>query len=54
MNKKTALKLKKIINLTDNPEHKRLYNTLKKQYSSLSSKDRTQLIKDLKNQFNNE
>ena len=54
MNKKIALKIKKIINYSDTPEQKRLYNSLKKQYTKLPAKEKSQLIKDLEKTFNHE
>jgi hypothetical protein len=54
MNKKTAVKIKKAMNYSDTPEQKRVYKTIKKQYSQLSSQDKNQLILDLQKTFNNE
>jgi hypothetical protein len=54
MNKKTAIKIKKAMSYSDTPEQKRVYNSIKKQYSKLSAKEKHQLIIDLQKTFNNE
>jgi len=53
MNKKKISEIKKIINYdSSNPEQKRLFRRLKKQYQSLSNSKRLLLISDLKKTFN--
>ena len=54
MNKKTILKLKRAINYQGNAEQKRFLKSFKKKYHSLPDKEKTQLITDLQNFFNNE
>lgn len=54
MNKKTSLKIKRAMNYCDTPEQKRVYNTIKKQYNTLSHTEKAQLIIDLEKTFNNE
>jgi len=54
MNKKTALKIKNIINYDASiPEHRRLLRTLKKQYTSLPALEKDRLLIDLENLFKN-
>ena len=53
MNKKQIVKIKRIIGYDPTiPEHKRILNTLKKQYQALPSGERVNLLEDLKKAFN--
>lgn len=55
MNSSTIKKIKSIINYDSSiPEHKRMLKALKKQYKSLSSQEKHDLINNLKNLSSND
>lgn len=55
MNSSTIKKIKSIINYDSSiPEHKRMLKAFKKQYNSLSGKEKCDLINNLKNLSSND
>lgn len=51
MNKKQLLKIKEAMSYQDTPEQKRVLRQIKKQYKSLSEKERIQFINEVQEFF---
>jgi hypothetical protein len=53
MNKKQLLRIKKAMSYEDVPEQKRTLRQIKKQYKSLSEKERLQFLREVEEYFSN-
>lgn len=54
MNKKQLLRIKKAMSYQDSPEQKRVLRQIKKQYISLSDKEKSQFLSEVEEFFNNQ
>lgn len=54
MNKKQLLRIKKAMSYEDSPEQKRVLRQIKKQYISLSDKEKAQFLSEVEDFFANQ
>ena len=54
MNKKQLLRIKKAMSYQDSPEQKKVLRQIKKQYISLSDKEKSQFLLEVEEFFNNQ
>lgn len=52
MNKKQLLRIKKAMSYQDTPEQKRVLRQIKKQYTALSDKEKSQFLSEVEEFFN--